>query len=201
MCRKVDWYRYKIFLRDWVYHLGSWEVAKDWYVATPPVQCKPSKDKHKVTEQQVRAAVIEFGLRAGEITMNPPDGATLVQFPSIFSTDQGAYPFTLTVAGVDIDLTATPVAYHWTFGDAGERTWDTPGRPYEEGVPMSKYHTFTFTDTGTYPVELTIDYEVTWKPAGTTEWRTIDQPIPSRPGEPLKVKVLENRNVLSGSGR
>lgn len=198
-CTQQGWYLFRVSQRDWVYRSGSWEVVNGWHDAIPLMQCRPGKHDQQVTQEQVRRAVVAFGLRAGEIRMDPPDQATLVQFESIFSTTQGAYPFHLEVDGVPVDLTATPIAYHWTFGEAGERTWDDKGLPYSTGTPESEYNTFTFTETGTYPVQLTIDYEVSWSITNSgDDWQTISQPIAGS-ADTQQIKVVETRDVLGHS--
>lgn len=79
---------------------------------------------------------------------------------------------TTTIAGQDIELRATPVTFHWTYGDGtGTVTTHDGGHAQPEfNVPTPTSHVYE--DTGSYTVGLTTVYVGEYRVAGG-EWQLI----------------------------
>lgn len=79
---------------------------------------------------------------------------------------------TTTIAGQDIELRATPVTFHWTYGDGtGTVTTHDGGNAQPEfNVPTPTSHVYE--DTGSYTVGLTTVYVGEYRVAGG-EWQLI----------------------------
>jgi hypothetical protein len=67
----------------------------------------------------------------GELTIQPPDGQTLVDFDTNFLTTN-TKPTTqvVTLLGQQVTIEATPSRFHWHFGDGATRTTSSPGHAY-----------------------------------------------------------------------
>jgi hypothetical protein len=67
----------------------------------------------------------------GELTIQPPDGQTLVDLDTNFLTTN-TQPTTrvVTLLGQRVTVEATPSRYHWHFGDGAGTTTSSPGHRY-----------------------------------------------------------------------
>lgn len=70
-------------------------------------------------------------LLAATVEIQPPNGRTLVNLDTIFSTENQSRTITgIDVLGRSVDLRLEAVAYRWSFGDGEATTTARPGRPY-----------------------------------------------------------------------
>lgn len=103
------------------------------------------------------------------VTSAPP-GTTLVNLPTIFSTEPQPPPRIDITTPVPGSITATP-SYRWDFGDGLGGLG--PGIPYQRGDRPSrdpgKYLHAVYASTGTKHVTLTVTWAVTFRLEGVTE--------------------------------
>lgn len=90
----------------------------------------------------------------------------LVGLPTwLWLTDWQAVSRTASIPGLSATVSATPVRTTWNFGSGGTVVCDGPGTPYDLGVSPGGQSTKcakTFTQSGTYPSSVTVDWSVSW---------------------------------------
>lgn len=135
-----------------------------------------------------------------ELTIQPPNGKTLVNLETIFSTTTATpQTRTLTLLGQRVTITATPAEYIWHPG-TGLPTWrtTTPGQPWTTGADETQLNHYVYRDAGTTVTPwLEIVYTGTYTVNGgpeqaITETRTITGPTQT-------LQIVEARPVLTGS--
>lgn len=135
-----------------------------------------------------------------ELTIQPPNGKTLVNLETIFSTTTATpQTRTLTLLGQRVTITATPAEYIWHPG-TGLPTWrtTTPGQPWTTGADETQLNHYVYRDAGTtvtpwLEIVYTGTYTVNGGPEQTiTETRTITGPTQT-------LQIVEARPVLTGS--
>ena len=85
-----------------------------------------------ITAGLVARAFSDLQLPPSELVVQPPDGRTLVNFATNFSTETESFTRTITLLGQRVDLRITPASYGWRFGDGGSATTTTPGAAYPD---------------------------------------------------------------------
>ncbi|MDQ6526459.1 hypothetical protein RB608_22760 [Nocardioides sp. LHD-245] len=86
-----------------------------------------------LTAEDVRRAFAELKLPAGTLTIQPPDGLTLVNFrTNFYTTSTDPISTTVTLLGQPVTLEATPATFVWHFGDGESRSTTEPGAPYPD---------------------------------------------------------------------
>lgn len=120
----------------------------------------PAPAPRQLTEGDVRRAVSEIPMPALDVRVQP-GGRTLVNVPTILSTDPEPVRENVTLLGRDIQVEATPTRFTWHHGDGTSRTTTRPGRPYPH---KDVTHTYRRTADGltlrvdaTYTVRYRID--------------------------------------------
>ncbi len=131
-------------------------------------------------------------LPAGTSTVEPPGDYVLVRMPTnVFATATEPVLLDTVLAGIAIQVRATPARWSWDFGD-GEGSigpTDEPGAAYP-----ALTHTHAYAGRGTYDITMTTHYTGEYTIDGET-WLPI-------PGEaevdsaPTTVQALAGRNVL-----
>lgn len=100
----------------------------------PPVQTVTPP-----TPGQIFTAFKKEAPTAAALAVQPPNGQTLVNFETVFSTT--AVPFTTKpyelLPGFTIEFEIAPTGFTWTFGDGATLTTDSPGKAWEEGDDVS----------------------------------------------------------------
>lgn len=109
-------------------------------------------------------------LAPSPLHVQPPDGWTLVQTPTIVHTDPGPQTLTTTLLGYPVMVEATPTSWSWDFGDdTAPLVTATPGRPY----PAADL-THIYTTVATRQITLTTTWTGRYQLAGTATWRPVD---------------------------
>uniref|UniRef100_UPI003F53403B PKD domain-containing protein n=1 Tax=Nocardioides sp. BYT-33-1 TaxID=3416952 RepID=UPI003F53403B len=107
-------------------------------------------------------------LPAGTLSIQPPDGLTLVNFETNFYTTSTApISTTVTLLGQQVTLEATPARFGWHFGDGETTTTTEPGAPYPDLSITHRYRR-----TGEYHPRLSTTYTGRYR-IGTGPWQTI----------------------------
>ncbi|WGX95699.1 DUF6318 family protein [Nocardioides sp. L-11A] len=127
-------------------------------------------DQPALTAEDVRRAFAELELPAGTLTIQPPDGLTLVNFrTNFYTTSTDPISTTVTLLGQQVTLEATPATFVWHFGDGRSRTTSEPGAAYPE-----LRITHNYLRRGEYLPSLSTTY--------TGRYRTADGPWQAIPG-------------------
>lgn len=126
--------------------------------ATVPVAA-PAPARPQLTMWIVQQAFAEVPVPPAESDVQPPDGETLVNFPTIFSTQAAEFTESLVLLGYRVDLRISPASYTWVHGDGTRQTTDSPGRAWSKGVPMSEYISHEYEKTAK---DLGVRVDVTW---------------------------------------
>jgi len=74
------------------------------------------------------------------ITRQPPGGTARVDMDLIAYTDPTTRSLSTTVAGVAVEVEATPASYHWDWGDTTTTTTTSPGAPWPHQTVTHRYH-------------------------------------------------------------
>jgi hypothetical protein len=130
-----------------------------------------------------------------ELHMQPPTASTVVNIPNNFYVQAERSSETLTVLGVAVPVTYTPVSHAWAFGD-GEVGSGAGIENAEVGQGGAVEHVYL--RRGDYEVTVTTSYSVTFRIPGQGEV-TPDGTIEGT-SDALPVEVLEIQSVVTGVG-
>lgn len=143
-----------------------------------------------VTPGRVLEAFRSLEWPSSELVVQPPDGQTLVNFPTIFYTDNAApsrQRVTLLRQGVLIE--ATPTTYTWRFGDGTSTSTATPGAAYPAMEVTHEYAT-----VGTFSPSVDTTYTGRYRLAGGP-WVAIPETL-TVPGAAQTLETVEARPTL-----
>jgi len=134
-----------------------------------------------------------------ELTLQPPDGKTLVNLATVFSTTMSPQPQTITVTllGIPVTIEATPTTWTW-HSDAGDKGWptDNPGTPYTDGADTDSLNTFSYLDTGTVTPSVDVTYTGRFRVNGGA-WQDIPGDL-TKQGATVTLEVLPAGAHLTG---
>lgn len=149
----------------------------------------------------VRTLLDELVPTDGQVRIQPPNGRTLVQLPTIFPAGGGREPVSkqFFAAGFAVQVTARPVLWTWNFEPGASRTVSMPGEAYEQGADLednSRHVTYTYRRTGSHQVGLTVTWEAQYDlpGIGTVPVGRVQGVSPS---QPLQV-VAARSELVSG---
>src|SRR5699024_10658275 len=87
------------------------------------------------------------------IHTQPAGGKTLVNLETFVQGPQTPLTHHTRLLGTDVTIQATPITWHWDFGDNSEvLSVNEPGEPFPHGDVFHVYN-----QPGTYEITLTID--------------------------------------------
>lgn len=143
-----------------------------------------------VTNAAVLTAFREVPLPEAVLTIQPPDGETLVNFATNFYTI--AEPFSTTVAllGHSVELSIYPSQFVWSFGDGTDVTTTSPGAPYPD---LEITHSYTAVGevttqvTTTWAADFRVDGGLWQTVTGTVDMTSSEVPLVVREGIPLLI--------------
>ncbi|QIG41566.1 hypothetical protein G5V58_01175 [Nocardioides anomalus] len=84
----------------------------------------------EVTGDLVAAALKFVPLPPSVLTVEPPNGRTLVNFDTNFFTTTQPFDTAVTLLGQRVDLHITPAHFTWQFGDGESSATTEPGAPF-----------------------------------------------------------------------
>lgn len=122
---------------------------------------------HEVVEQEFATLPIA----PSALSIQPMNGWTLVNVPTIVYTDNNPQQLSTTLLGTTIDVEVTPVSFTWDFDDPhnpGALTTEDPGLPYPD-------HNIdhTYTHTGDANIALTTTWTGRFRTEGSATWTDI----------------------------
>ncbi len=135
-------------------------------------------------------------LPAPQLSIQPPNGKTLVGLETIYSTTAEPFTRTLTLLGRQVTLRIEPSNFLWRHGDGTSETTDWAGKTWDHVSPdIDGYLTHVYEHTG----EVSPSVEVTWSAefrVGGGAWQRVNGTV-TRAGAPVPLQVLEGQPVLN----
>ncbi|MBD5785080.1 hypothetical protein IF650_02700 [Cellulosimicrobium terreum] len=144
----------------------------------------------------VEEAAREFAtleIEASQIVVQPPDGWTLVNVPTITYTQDTEQVLPATLLGIPVEIRATPEEFAWDYGDGSDLL--------VTGDPGAAYPEESVTHTYAQPVEsVTIGLRTTWsgqfRIVGSPSWTDVPGEATTQSvGDPLRVYEARSRLV------
>lgn len=162
---------------------SPWTALSGWTCVTP-------SEDDLITA--VRTAFAEMTITPSPITVIDGRGWTFVQIDTVIYSNADPQTLTTTVAGIPVELRATPIEWTWNFGDdTPTKTTTTPGGPYP-----NKSVTHVYTTLGTYTVALTTIWQGQWRLPSEDTWRDItDRNLTTSTSDPFTTHELRTRLV------
>ncbi len=143
-----------------------------------------------------RAELKKVLLPEAVIVVQPPEGETLVNLPTIFSTAAQTYTAPpLDVLGQQVVFTLTPTTFRWHHGDGTEQTTGTAGKRFEEGDEPTTLINHLYRQTAT---DLQVSVDITWSATWTLNGQAqgpVDGTV-TKTGAAQDLDVLEARPTL-----
>ncbi len=132
------------------------------------------------------------------VVVQPPDGWTVVNLPTITYTEPAEQTFDTSLLGIPVEIRATPESYAWDYADGSEPLVTTdPGAPYPD---HTVHHTYA------QPVDaVTIGLTTTWsgqfRIASSPTWTDVPGTAStSSTAPPLQVYEARSRLVTDPLG-
>ena len=144
-----------------------------------------------LTPGMVAQAFRSVDLPASELTVQPPNGRTLVNFATNFYTEQGSFTREVRLLGRSVALRIWPSQFAWRFGDGRSLSTRESGAPYPHLEVTHEYLAkggVTPSVDTTYAAEFSVD---------GGPWRAVDGTV-TIPGEPVRLDVLTATPQLVG---
>ena len=162
--------------------VSSWELVNDG-------ACVGAAD----LAAEAEAAFRQLTIAPSPIVVQPPDGWTLVNVPTITYTEPGEKVIDTTLLGIPVQIRATPESYTWDYGDGtGPVTTTDPGAAYPDHTVAHTYE---------QPAEqVTIALTTTWhgqfRITGTPTWTEVaGTATTTSSADPLQVYEARSRLV------
>ncbi|MGH3358714.1 MAG: hypothetical protein ACRDO7_07905 [Nocardioidaceae bacterium] len=168
---------------------GEWYiVGTECYGETPPDAAPDVRPQ--VTDAIVLREVRRVGLPSATVNIQP-EGATLVNFDTIFFTERPEFTRTVSLLGYSVDIAAEPSEYVWHHGDGSSQATTTAGAPYPE---MDILHRYSDAHLTVHP-SVDVTYRVRWR-VDDAGWHSIDEPLTAT-GPPTALRIKEATAVLT----
>lgn len=167
-----------VFQQSWVNNPdGSITGLTGWELVNAG-DCLTAVDLAPLAE----AEFARLSIAPSPITIQPPDGWTLVNVETITYTIPTPQTFATALLGIPVTIEATPETYTWDYGDGTRPVTTTdPGAPYPD---QSVAHVYTEEATATITLGTTwtgrfqITGDSTWTPiTGTARTTTTAPPL------------------------
>ena len=157
-----------IFKQTWVNNPdGTISDLSRWELQDPadPGDCLTAVDLAPLVEAEFQRLTIT----PSPITIQPPDGWTLVNVDTITYTSPAPQVFATTLLGIPVTIEATPATYTWDYDDGtAARTTTDPGAPYPDHTVAHVY-----TQEATATITLATTWHGRFQITGTTTWTPI----------------------------
>jgi len=156
-----------------------------------------------ITPAMVFTEMMKLAWPTAELTVNPPHHRTLVNLPTIFSTDLTATQSrTVTLLGQRVTIEATPTSWVWHSGDGSDWTTDWPGAAYGTGTSTGNTDvdgliTHTYTSAATVTPSVDVVYTGRFRVEGLPGWTGIPETL-TVPGASEGLTVLQATGTLTG---
>ncbi len=145
----------------------------------------------RVTTGMVAAALRRVSLPGSELSVEPPNGRTLVNFKTNFFTSREDFTRTVTLLGRQVDLRISAARFDWTFGDGESMSTTGPGAPYPNLDVTHEY-----ASRGEVAASVDTTYVADFRVGGGT-WGPVPGSV-TVAGEPVAIDVVTATPVLVG---
>ena len=144
-----------------------------------------------VTPGLVARAFRNIPLPPAELSVQPPNGRTLVNFATNFYTEQGPFTRSVRLLGQRVDLRIWPSQYRWVFGDGVDLASESAGAPYPHLLVTHNYRR-----AGSVSPRVDTTYAAQFSVNGGP-WRDVSGTV-TIPGSPVGLDVTTAGPVLVG---
>jgi hypothetical protein len=151
--------------------------------------------KMQVVTDEMVLDELEQRVQRPNVTIQPPNGQTLVNFDTIFYADDTPYHEVIPIGSVQVEVWATPSPFHWHFGDDAELETPDGGEPYPHQTVTHKY-----ANAGAFRPSV----DVTW---GGIRWQIVDDlemhfvnETFTLQGAPVDLATIESKSFLGDPG-
>ena len=144
-----------------------------------------------VTPGLVARAFRNIPLPPSQLSVQPPNGRTLVNFDTNFYTEQGPFTRTVQLLGQSVELRIWPSQYRWVFGDGADLASESAGAPYPDLLITHHYRR-----AGSVSPRVDTTYAAQFSVNGGP-WRDVDGTV-TIPGSPVGLDVTTAGPVLVG---
>lgn len=111
----------------------------------------------------------EMQIQPSEVSVQPPDGWTLVNVDTIAFTESQPRTMNTSLFGIPVEIRALPTSYAWDFGDGSSPLVTTdPGAPYPAHTIAHAY-----AKPGAATISLTTTWRGQFRLAGEPTWRDV----------------------------
>jgi hypothetical protein len=162
----------------------------NWTGSCVPAPAAPDQAV-QLTPSAVLRAFRNLSLPAAELVVQPPGGATLVNFVTNFYTEQGEFTRTVRLLGQRVDLRIWPSQFGWRFGDGRSLASASAGAPYPDLEITHEY-----ARAGGVRPSVDTTYAAEFRVNGGP-WRDVDGTV-TIPGSPVQLRVRTATPVLVG---
>ncbi|MFF3064476.1 hypothetical protein ACFVQ3_07965 [Oerskovia sp. NPDC057915] len=157
-----------IFRQTWVNNPdGTISDLSRWELQDPasPGDCLAGVDLVPLAEAEFQRLTIV----PSPVTIQPPDGWTLVNVETITYTSPAPQRFATVLLGIPVTIEATPDTFTWDYGDGtSPRATTDPGAPYPRHSVAHVYE-----DEAVATITLTTTWYGRFQITGTTTWTSI----------------------------
>ena len=171
----------------------QWEANGPWELVD--TRCSGGDEPDPVTPDEVRAWLVEGWLPAANVGVSPGNGRTLIDFPTIFYTEDRDYDETRPVpnGGGQVHVIAEQAGFHWTWGDGQGNRTSTGGVPYSRTTPESRYVTHEYAHPGTFTIDVDVEWTARFQVPGGP-WQDLGTVTVTR-GQSAPITALEKDDV------
>lgn len=144
----------------------------------------------QITEGDVLRAARTIGLPSVRVRIQPGD-KTLVNIPTIFHAEPRPFERSVALLGFQVDLTATPINFHWSHGDGTSQDTSGPGKPYPAMDVTHRYKR----PADNIKARVDVTYRVRYRIDGS-DWQTLRESLTAS-GPVAQLDVAEAAPVLT----
>lgn len=143
-----------------------------------------------VTPGVVQQAFTSIPLPSARLSIQPPNGRTLVNFDTNFFTERPAFTRVVTLLGQRITLRIEPASFTWHFEPGDSRSTTTPGARYPRLLVTHNY-----VKEGGYRPRVDTTYTATFR-VGGGPWRPVPGSV-TIAGPTVALEAVEAQPVLT----
>ena len=162
--------------------VSSWEFVDDG-------SCVSAAD----LAAEAEAAFRQLTIAPSPVVVQPPDGWTVVNVPTITFTEPGEQVLDTTLLGIPVQIRATPRSFTWDYGDgSGLVTTTDPGAAYPHHTVAHTYEQ----PADRVEITLTTTWSGQFRITGTPDWTDVSgTATTSSTADPLRVYEARSRLV------
>jgi hypothetical protein len=166
----------------------GYSIVNSDFMLGPP--CRPGQTANGPNlPALVLRAFQSIPLPEPHLDIQPPRGKTLIGLETILSTHAGPFTRNLTLLGRSVELRIHASSYAWIHGDGTTQTTDWAGRPWERGLPIDRYITHIYEDTGRFAPSVRVTWSADYR-VGNGPWLPVNGAV-HRTSPPTDLQVLE----------